>query len=476
LKHDYCSKNYARVETVKVVPLSIAAVVLIVMLSFSGVAASPVKTGMPQEGQEQGIVADDAAGDQPQIILSGGWTDMGIRYGREAGPLIRENFRMLRGSWAEKPFSEEYLRFCISRLRFHSEALSPEICAFLKGVSIGAHDELQRAYAGDLTDFEKILFINCAGEILQNDWWHRWNAAAQGFPVRPGNDNSGPPHGFCWVFPATATFSRDTLCGLIEDAPPGIRLRKVRLKVVPDDGNALRCMAIVAAGGIASPCIMSRTKLYVGCVRVNTGVHYREEDLGVPSALLTAYMGLFCRDIEEASLAIIQGNEAYRQKTSRLTLLHSLPCNYLLAEPGRALVVERTARHYYLRGMRKEEGRRPALHVTDSFTSEDSFNEEGMRTLKPMSIYNARENAAVPGGEREKFIEMVSRGENEMTVDEIRSLFFHLSLRDHPPSRKMLFGSEAQLLYFGVLSSLSLEYAEGMVPYPHRWQKLRLYP
>lgn len=455
----------------------------------------------------------------PVLVLRGDWRAMGVKYGHDEAPYIVENYKAIYSQWEKKPFGIDYLRTCLALFRAQIEALSPELSEFINGVALGAREELDRCGQGKrLTCYEKILLLNVSSEMLDYDFWHEEvmrDDSAGGRELKSVKSSPSKrgtfPHpywgGTCWAVLAPGTFSNDILLGYTRDCDYYPFLYQVALCVIPDDSDALRYMTTVPAGWIGTDFAVNRMQLGVGHTRVGGGSHLknwsREVDFGVPSIILNTYVAAFCRNVNKAYEILTLGSSSYRKKTGRLTMLQAAGTSYLLVSPDKALIVERTAHHYYSRGPQKGAN---FLVISNDFCCGDSFNDEGMRTLIPMSHFGAAAgDAEADSGvlRRESLARMISGFKGKITIEEARNNAGSLSsfIDESGKGREMLLrsgksvnarqtgasiinqASESGKPFYGTISShlvvlpaLSMEFVLGPTwDWSGAWQRLRLY-
>ncbi|MDQ7824035.1 MAG: hypothetical protein RDV48_14640 [Candidatus Eremiobacteraeota bacterium] len=335
-----------------------------------------------------------AAGDEasPLVTLRGDWMAMGMSYGRQTAPLIRENYDALFEKWSSKPFGSEYLRACLGRFRLHIEAFFPQEARFIDGIAMGAGSVLAESpFYAELPDREKILFLTCSRELFTYDGWHG-SASGRAWGAPPRADD--PSRGLLWTLDASRTFSQDTLAGFSRDLSWCPSLKEVTLRVVPAEACSRRFITTVPAGWAGSDFIMNEHEFICGYLPLGGSIpagKRKEMDCGVPPAVANLYCALFCDGPSESAKVISEGTALYRKKTGRRTLLHAGRGSYLLVDPRESVLVERTARHYYYGAPVSTRGFSAAR---SSFSFPDSFNEEGMRTLLPMGTYGSSSGAA----------------------------------------------------------------------------------
>jgi hypothetical protein len=93
--------------------------------------------------------------------LTGSWEEIGKQYGEKAGDLIR----MVYEGWYRELLavqgSPQAIVAYVHQEETYYEALVPEALELMKGMAEGAKDDLgESAYAGVMTNYEKILMIN----------------------------------------------------------------------------------------------------------------------------------------------------------------------------------------------------------------------------------------------------------------------------------------------------------------------------
>ena len=93
--------------------------------------------------------------------LRGSWSEIGEQYGDRAGDLIRLVFEGWFTEVVQVQGSPETVREYLRREEQFYEALAPEALELMEGMARGAARELDKsAYAGVMTNYEKVLVIN----------------------------------------------------------------------------------------------------------------------------------------------------------------------------------------------------------------------------------------------------------------------------------------------------------------------------
>jgi hypothetical protein len=455
------------IRTKKSVSLPLLAAVLICICMALPELCCGAVPAFSQEGRDE----QPSTSPVPVVELKGDWMIMGMQYGKQAGPEICGNVDAVYRLWSAKSLGDDYLRETLRKYSFHMKALSPDIFSFIEGISMGAEKALRRSVTdGKLDDREKILLLNCAIELLGNDEWHSsraWNRN----PVRTGGPLRSRGRGACWAALKEETFSRDLICGFIRDLPYLPKLQQVALRMVPDSEGAQRSAAIVPAGWIGGDCAMSGSKLFAGVIPVNGACRARasEIDYGLPIVYITCYMVSYCTDPSEAAMLLTEGSEEYRKATGRATLLPAQAANYLLADSERAVVVERTAHHYYVRG---KDDRSPARVISNYFVGSDSFNGEALRTLTPMTQFGTAfsEDRSNPAAAEVNLIAgRIAKRYCSMTAGEARSDMVEIFRLSQGGGRSGLSGA-----FLTVMPTLSMDYSVTPLS-AGTWGLLRLF-
>ncbi|MCD4785134.1 MAG: hypothetical protein K8T10_15065 [Candidatus Eremiobacteraeota bacterium] len=347
--------------------------------------------------------APDYPNRMPVVTLSGSWFDMGKQYGLECAGYIRAVYDGFYKKWDEKPFGIVYLKSCLKKYDEQTRAFSPEMASFMEGISYGAADSLDRSrYSGHLTNYEKILFINCAMEMIYCDEWHE-KLTGKKIQKKNKNQENQPGDVFCtcWAALPKSTSLGELITGLNRDFKYYPALYQVAIKAYPEDSEAKSFAFTAPAGLVGSNNCINADGLYIGQTRVadefrpDEGIE--EMSFGVPASIICAHMTSYCNNVDKAKDILIYGTEQYREKTKRKTLLHSNCMNYLLAKNNKALVVERSANHYAIRypgDMNEDE--KSFIATTNHFTCSYSYNKDGIRTDIPMTLYgrNAKNKGA----------------------------------------------------------------------------------
>ncbi|MEM3676451.1 MAG: hypothetical protein QXV22_05280 [Thermoplasmataceae archaeon] len=120
------------------------------------------------------------------------------------------------------------------------------------------------------------------------------------------------------------------------------------------------------------------------------------DDFGVPNRYALVDMIANSESLIEAKERITLVSEDYRRRAGRKTMLRDGGKNYLLAEPGKATVVEATPRHYAIR-MPGDLGENGFIVGTNHQYSRESYDEENELTDFPHTDLKDIENEPTPG-------------------------------------------------------------------------------
>jgi len=204
----------------------------------------------------------------PVVNLSGNWFEMGRQYGHECAGYIRAVYDGFYKKWDEKPFGVVYLRNCLDKYDRQARVFSPEIVKFMEGVSHGAADSLERSrYNGHLNNYKKILFINCAMEMVYCDEWHEKLTGKKIKKQKPVN-KQGDVFCTCWAVLPDGTSMGELITGLNRDFKYYPGLYQVAIKAYPEDKNAKSFTFTTVAGLVGSNNSINSEGLYIGQTRV----------------------------------------------------------------------------------------------------------------------------------------------------------------------------------------------------------------
>lgn len=330
----------------------------------------------------------------PVLTLSGTWYEMGKQYGQGSAGYIVTVFDGFYEKWAAKPFGNSYLKECLKKYDSQIQAFSPEMTDFMKGIADGSTGSLSLSkYKRNLTDYEKILFINLSSELLFNDKWHEKNS---GKKINPSMINPdvmpGGNMGTCWAALPACTSRKVLITGVNRDSDYFPNLYHVALRVYPSDRKLIPFIMVVPAGFAGSVNNINKSGVFLGYCGVggsyNPEKGVGEVDFGVPAPILNTYIISRSNRVVMAKHIIANGNEEYRKKTGRKTLLHSGAANFLIASKERAMVVERSAHHFSFRypGNSKEFNN-AYIAAANHFVSVSSYNDDGVESYTPMSRF-----------------------------------------------------------------------------------------
>lgn len=330
----------------------------------------------------------------PVLTLSGTWYEMGKQYGQGAAGYIRTVFDGFYEKWAVKPFGNSYLKECLKKYDSQIQAFSPDMIDFMKGIADGAGRSLSLSkYKRNLTDYEKILFINLSSELLYNDKWHEKNSGKKISPSMINPDiMPGGNLGTCWAALPACTSGRVLITGVNSDSDYFPNLYHVALRAYPSDKKLIPFIMVAPAGFAGSVNNINNSGLFLGYCGVGGGYNpekgVEELDYGVPAPILSTFVISHCNRVVAAKHILANGTEGYRKKTGSKTLLHCSGANYLIARKERAIVVERSAHHFSFRypGNSKEFNN-AYIAAANHFVGVSSYNREGIESYAPMSDF-----------------------------------------------------------------------------------------
>ena len=330
----------------------------------------------------------------PVLTLSGTWYEMGKQYGQGSAGYIGTVYDGFYEKWAAKPFGNSYLKECLKKYDIQIQAFSPEMVDFIKGIADGSGSSLSLSkYKRNLTDYEKILFINLSSELLFNDKWHEKNSRRKITPSMVNPDiMPGGNMGTCWAALPASTSRRVLITGVNRDSDYFPNLYNVALRVYPSDTKLMPFVMVAPAGFAGSVNNINNSGIFLGYCGVGGGYNPEkgidEADFGVPAPILSTYLISHCKAVVRAKHIIANGTEEYRKKTGRKTLLHSGGVNYLIACKERALVVERSAHHFSFRHPgNSKEFNNAYIVAANHFVGVSSYDQDGVESYTPMSRF-----------------------------------------------------------------------------------------
>lgn len=286
----------------------------------------------------------------PLFVFEGSWFEMGEQYGENCTHL-EEIYDFIIDSWESYGLSMETLKHDIEMYKSYIEA-EENISEFMKGMALALEDDEL------FSSYEKIIIINSGFEILWLNEWHQSKklctaAAAYGEAAKDGH----------------------TIVGLNRDLPVYPFAYQIAYVLKPDTGKKI--FGTATEGQVASNFQVNSDGLFVGAVKVlgdwspENGVY--ECAYGLPSVAVMLKLSM-CSSVEDAIKTL---------EETRVTQ----GMNYMLAEPSRAVVVEKLPFHYAIR-----EGE--VIALTNQMRADHSY-EDGKKTSVPMNERIHMEDAFV---------------------------------------------------------------------------------
>ena len=340
----------------------------------------------------------------PFTVLHGSWEEMGKQYGKFQAKYIRIVFDALYSLWAKAGIRNSSLESAIAKFAEISRLYTPEMVSFIDGISDGASGELDKAiYSNALSNFDKVFFINSLFELaIPSSWEFLAELTGEKLEtetvefiksLQRSNDASFASH--AWAAWGKATRSGGCLAGGARDQPWFPLLYSCAYVAIPEDDDAKITFVNTISGVIAASSQLNEKGVYVSNTIVentwNPIARIREKDVGVPALIATAHVSFFAETTSEAARMITTGGVGFKSTEGRKTFPYTVGFNQLFADRDHALVVERTAHHYYVRsaGMSGEIG--DYLVLTNHNIGKMSNTQDG-ESIDPMGKFGAGES------------------------------------------------------------------------------------
>ena len=317
-------------------------------------------------------------------VFEGSWYDIGRQYGESEG--VRNYITFVFDYWlglalegftfsirglpvegggfegvriAQKGLSFEEIVDILHTMEEQAKLYEPNFVEAMKGEADGAAEALAKSkYANELSDYEKVLFLNFATYPLL-------------YALKPKEDCS------CIAFLPPATANGKVIVG--RNTQFGLNMGNYGLAyaAVPP-APAHRFVTNPIAGRLFDLGIATDTPLYISQTAA-----IAEARPGINDSFLMAEGAIFGNSIEEAADLIVHGSPAYREATNRKTTLRSNPVNYTIVDAETAEVVETTATCWAVRHP-GDFGENDFIIATNHQLCQYSYDENDVRTSVPM--------------------------------------------------------------------------------------------
>ena len=317
-------------------------------------------------------------------VLEGSWYDIGKQYGESEGvrryispvfdywlslalkgftflnqgvPLEEGGFEKL--SQAAKGLSFEALVNLLHSMEEQANLYQPNFVEAMKGEADGAAEALARSkYANDLTDYEKVLFLNFSSYLLL-------------YALQPREDCS------CIAFLPPATANGKVVVGRNTQFGLNVGNYGVAYAAVPP-APAHRFMTNPYAGRLFGLGMATDTPLYISRTAGIGGARP-----GIEDSLLMANGAILGNSRKEATDLIVHGSEKYRKAAGRKTTLRANPVNFTIVDAENAEVVETTTERWAVRHP-GDFSEKDFIIATNHELCEYSYDEDDKRTQVPM--------------------------------------------------------------------------------------------
>lgn len=307
--------------------------------------------------------------------LKGSWSDIGFAYGERIG----DNIRYVLDYFLDRTINKGNrngdkldLKHILEDCRLYERqvyALDPGLIDFTSGIAEGARKYFSKSqFADKLTDYEKVLFINCfpSLSLIHPDVESHLRAQKFGtLEEEPYHDCSGIA-----VLPEATETGKTYVSHNVQHGY-GIGLYAAAYAATPPTGHTYWT---IATSGMISFNTMFNDK-GVSVLHMGGAKTQDPDDFGVPNRYALIDMIAHSDNMKEAVDRITLGPEVYRRKTGRKTMLRDGGKNYLVAESGNACVAETTARRYAIRRP-GDLGEKGFIVGTNHQYSRESYNEE----------------------------------------------------------------------------------------------------
>ena len=328
--------------------------------------------------------------------LTGSWSDIGFQYGDRIGDNIRYvhdfllNRTITKGDRTGNKLDLKHIMDDCKLYEKQAYALDPNLIDFTQGIAEGAAKFLKKSsYADKLSDYEKVLFINCFPSISlihPDAAAHERAGKFQSTEPEPYHDCSGMA-----VLPEATETGKTYVSHNVQHGY-GISLYSAAYAATPPHGHTYWT---IATAGMISFNAMFNDKgvavLHMGGAKTSD-----PDDFGVPNRYALVDMIARSDTMEEAVKRITVASDEYRRRTGRKTMLRDGGKNYLIAGPGKACVVETTARRYAIRKP-GDMGEKGFIVGTNHQYCTQSYNENNEMENVPLATHETLKDEPKPG-------------------------------------------------------------------------------
>lgn len=322
-------------------------------------------------------------------ILSGTWYEMGVQYGQRVGEPIQLYFDH-RADGHVEAYGIEHVKQDIHRYEEQAKLFFPEAIEFMQGIADGAKEYLAKSkYADDLTDYEKILLLNCDNCLMYG---------------HPGDDHYDPSledanfHAAdaCSALVALggegATSDGKTVISQTNDGDFLNEMYRYTFIAMPSDPEANNFWGTTAPGKFFEIMGLNDKGLAVTVTAGAYGTWVPEENIferafGVTWQFVLLRQMAYADNVDEAVELVTVGTKEYRDATGRKTLLRTRHNNYVIADPENAVVVEVTANRYATRRPGDYGEEAGFIVCTNHYVCDYSYDDQNRKTDYPMTTF-----------------------------------------------------------------------------------------
>jgi hypothetical protein len=380
-------------------------------------------------------------------VLRGSWHQIGVQHAQRTGKLVQLYFDDRFAVAVKALGSVEHVVEDVRRYNVEVQKFSPQAVEFMKGIAEGAAPYLKKSkYASALTDYQKILFMNCEFCLMYGHPGpeahfpltgitgkseHNPVQVAVGQLLLQSTIKQEKQEDGCtaMVVLGTATKDKKTIFSHNNDNPFFPRIHRMNYIAIPDEPGAHPYWATAEPGKICSLGAVN-SKGVAAVILAGPGRTWVPEEnifersFGVPWPIGQFMQAAYANSRQEAVDMIVLGTPEYRLKTGRSTLLRARQNNWLIADKEHACVVEATAHKYAVRypGDNGEDG---YIVTANHFVANFSYNENNQRTDFPMTKFGDENNqvASTPRYYTLWWLNKLNRG--SIDVDKVKE--FHRS-------------------------------------------------
>lgn len=346
-----------------------------------------VKPGFPHYAEHARYIGE----------LSGTWEEMGIQYGERAGDLMRMVFDGYYEQQYDSVGDHELILTNARKFVEYLEMYCPEVVEFMRGMAIGADEELQKSYYQNGESFDKVVMINHYFAIRRSIRT-MWNPGMEVLPPQQGEILIGSTCQLNELEPVEdaacsgmvvigsldgPTKDRTTIHSGTKDQAFFPQMYQVTYVANPSDPNGHKFWTVSSAGEVGGQMAGNDKGLTVsGYAGPSEGMVAFGLEWNIGDWVAAA----LAANVEEAVELLTIGRESYREASGYNIVIPAWGINWLISDPKDAAVVEIIPGRYAVRrpGDLGEDG---FIVCTNHAMADHTYDENNQLTDVPMAPF-----------------------------------------------------------------------------------------